>query len=280
MTHLAFTSPLPWWGLALVFAALAVVAAFAYARSVVPRPRRDVLIALRFVTLAALVLFLLRPVRVSDDGLRNVFVPILVDASRSMGIEDADGRRRIDRARDLVTGELLPALAGQFHVEVLSFGDRLRESRPGDLVATDRQSDLSGALASLRDRYRGRPVAGIILISDGGDTSAGTASESAVPQTYAIGVGSKTVRLDREVSSVTVAEAVADDSRIDLAVTAVSHGTGTEPIALQLLENGKPIEVRRVTPAADGVPVHTVFQVSPARGSAAPRRHSRCRSPT
>ena len=69
-------------------------------------------------------------------------------------------------------------------------------------------------------------------------------------------------------SSVTAAEAVADDSRIDFAVSAVSHGTGSEPMALQLLENGKPIEVRRVAPAGDGVPVHTVFQVAPARGSA------------
>ena len=46
----------------------------------------------------------------------------------------------------------------------------------------------------------------------------------------------------------TAAEAIADDSRIDLAVSAISHGNGTEPIALQLLENGKPIEVRRVAP--------------------------------
>ena len=268
MAHLAFTNPLPWWGVTLVFGALAVVAWLAYLRSAVPRPRRDALIALRFVTLAALVIFLIRPVRVSDDGRRNVYVPILVDASRSMSIADADGQRRIDRARDLITGELLPALAGQFHVEVLSFGDRLRETRPDDLAATDRQSDLSGAIAAMRDRYRSRPVAGVILISDGGDTSPGTAADGVIPPTYAIGVGSKTVGRDREVSSVTAAEAVADDSRIDLAVSAVSHGTGTEPMALQLLENGKPIEVRRIAPAGDGVPVHTVFQVTPARGSA------------
>jgi uncharacterized membrane protein len=37
---------------------------------------------------------------------------------------------------------------------------------------------------------------------------------------------------------------------------------------LQLMENGKPIEVRRIAPAAEGIPVHTVFQVTPAHGSA------------
>ena len=268
MGHLTFTNGLPWWGVVLVTSALGVIAWRAYANLLVPRPRRDILVALRFVTLAALVIFLMRPVRVSDDGLRNVVVPILVDVSRSMSIEDSDGLRRIDRARDLLTRELLPALANQFHVEILGFGDRLRDMRPADLAATDRQSDLSGAIAAVRDRYRGRPLAGIVLISDGGDTSASMPAEASIPPVYALGIGARTVGRDREVSSVTAAEAIADDSRIDLAVSAVSHGTGTAPIAVQLLENGKPLEVRRITPAADGVPVHTVFQVAPARGAA------------
>ena len=268
MAHVTFTNALPWWGVFLVAGGIAIIAWRAYAHSIVPRPRRDLLIALRAVTLAALVVFLMRPVRVSDRGLRDVFVPVLVDASRSMSIDDADGRRRIDRARELVVREIQPELGNQFHVDVLSFGDRLRETSPADLAAIDRQSDLSGALAAVRDRYRGRPVAGVIVVSDGGDTSGSIPAEGAVPAVYAFGVGSRSIGRDREITSATVAEAVADDSRIDLAVSAVSHGTGTEPIALQLEANGKPIEVRRIAPAAEGVPVHTVFQVTPARGSA------------
>jgi uncharacterized membrane protein len=268
MAHVTFANALPWWGVLLVAGAIGVIAWRAYAHSVVPRPRRDLLIALRVITLAALVVFLMRPVRITDSGLRDVFVPVLVDASRSMSIEDADRRPRIDRARDLVTREILPALGNQFHVDVLSFGDRLRDTSPADLAATDRQSDLSGAVAAVRDRYRGRPIAGVIVVSDGGDTGTATHAETAIPPVYAFGVGARTIGRDREVTSVTAAEAVADDSRIDLAVSAVSHGTGTEPIALQLEANGKPIEVRRIAPAAEGVPVHTVFQVTPARGSA------------
>jgi uncharacterized membrane protein len=266
MPHLTFANALPWWAVLLVAVAVAAVAWRAYAGSVVERPQRDVLIILRLLTLAALVVFLMRPVRVSNEGSKDVVVPVLVDGSRSMSIDDADGQRRIDRARDLVTREILPSLQGQFQVEVLSFGDRVRETSPPDLAATDRQSDLSGALAAVRDRYRGRPIPGIILISDGGDTS--SSADTTVPPVYALGIGSRTVGRDREVSSVTAAEAVADDSRIDIAVSAVSHGTGTEPIALQLLESGRPLEVRRITPAAEGVPVHTVFQVTPAAGSA------------
>ncbi len=171
MAHVSFTTALPWWGALLIAIVIGVVAWLAYGRSAVPRPRRDLLIALRFVTLAALVLFLLGPVRVSNEGLRDVFVPILVDVSRSMSIDDADGQRRIDRARELLTRDLLPALSSQFRVEVLGFGERLRDARPADLAATDRASDLSGAIASVRERFRGRPVAGIVLLSDGGETS-------------------------------------------------------------------------------------------------------------
>src|SRR3954471_20789899 len=125
MSHLTFTNALPWWAVSLVIGAIAAIAWRAYAHSIVPRPRRDVLIALRFVTLATLVLFLMRPIRTTDSGRTDVFVPVLVDASRSMSIEDADGQRRIDRARDLVTHEIQPALGNQFRLDILSFGDRL-----------------------------------------------------------------------------------------------------------------------------------------------------------
>jgi uncharacterized membrane protein len=266
----SFANVLPWWALGLVLTATAATAWFAYAGFAAARRRRHALVALRFVTLLLLVLFLMRPVRTTQDGTRDAVVPILVDGSRSMSIEDVDAgarRRRIDRARDLVTGELVPLLAPRFHTEVLSFGDGLAPAAPADLAATARRSDLTGALTAVRERYRGRPIAGIVLLSDGGETSAVDLPDG-TPPVYALGVGATTVGRDREVLSVTAAEAVFDDSRVDLAVSAVSHGHGTEPIALRLLENGRPVEVRRAAPPADGVPVREIFQVSPARGAA------------
>ena len=81
-------------------------------------------------------------------------------------------------------------------------------------------------------------------------------------------MGSRTLTGDREVLSVTAAEAVMDDSRVDLAVSAVSHADGTAPIQLRLLENGRPIEVRRPVSPGNGTPVREVFQVFPRRGAA------------
>ena len=175
---MTFADPLPWWILLPAVAGAIVVAWLAY-RGFGGRPLpRYALSALRLLTLLLLIVFLMRPVaRTTDDEGRDAVVPILVDTSRSMAIEDAGptpGLARIDRARSLVADRLLPALAPRFHVEVLGFGDAMKETAPADLAATSRRSDLSGALAALRERYRGRAVAGVVLISDGGDTGGAT----------------------------------------------------------------------------------------------------------
>ncbi len=269
---MTFAYPLPWWALVPAVAACGAVAWLAYRRFGGRPARRVALSALRLVTLLLLLAFLMRPVaRTSGEDARDAVVPILVDTSRSMGIEDAgSGTRRIERARALVTGRLLPVLAPRFHVEVLGFGDALAEVAPQDLAATARHSDLSAALAAVRARYRNRAVAGIVVVSDGGETGGG--GERALlgepgPPVFAMGVGSRGGWRDREVTSVTAADAVLDGSRVDLAVTAVSHGGGADPIELRLLENGRPIEVRRPAPGAEGAPVHEVFQVSPANAA-------------
>ncbi len=267
---MSFAHPLPWWALALVVISAGLVAWLAYSRRTLPPQRRGVLVTLRFVTLLALVVFLLRPVASGTDaGARDAVVAILVDTSRSMSIEDAGGGdRRIERARRILVDRLLPAIGSPFHVEVLGFGDGVAPVAPDALSATARRSDVAGALAGVRERYRGRAVAGVILLSDGGDTSgAGEGVAEDGPPVYAIGVGSPVAGRDREILGVTTAETILDDSRVDLAVSAVSHGLSNTPIELRLLENGRPIDVRRVTPAAEGAPVREVFQVSPGRGA-------------
>ena len=267
---MTFANPLPWWALLIVVLAAALLAWLAYRTARLPVRRRAILSALRFVTLTVLVLLLMRPVaRSGDSGLSGAVVPILVDVSRSMSIEDAGGMRRIDRAREVLSGGLLPALSSQFRVEVLGFGAGLAPVSADALTAAAPRSDLTTALTDVAERYRGRTVAGIVVLSDGGDTNQDgqVATGPAVAPVFALGLGTATVGRDREVLSVTAAEAVLDRSRVDLAVSAVSHGHATAPIELRLLENGRPLEVRRATPAADGIPVRETFHVTPNAGA-------------
>jgi uncharacterized membrane protein len=266
-----FANPLPWWALAAVITAAAFIAWLAYSGSPLTTARRAGLSGVRFVALVLLVVLVMRPVgsRSLDDPV-DAIVPILFDTSRSMSIADVNGARRLDRGRELVTRDLLPALTKRFQTEILAFGEGVAPVAPEALGATARRSDLSGALEAVRERYRGRSVAGVILISDGGDTNPGTepgAAEQSAP-VFPLGMGSPSVGRDREVLSVTAAEAVLDDSRVDLAVSAVSHGHDTDRIELRLLENGRLVDVRQVEPAADGTPVRETFQVTPAPGAA------------
>ena len=265
---MTFANPLSPWAFALVAAAAFAVAWMTYRRAPLSRGARIVLTALRYSTLLLLVLFLMRPVARSSDGdARDAIVPILVDTSRSMSIQDAEGQRRIVRARAIVAETLLPALSPKFRTELLAYGDDLSALPVDALHAGARRSDVSGALRAVRDRYRGQPVAGIVLLSDGGDTSGtGEAIAGEGPPIFPVAVGSETAGRDREVLSVTSAEAVLDDSRVDLAASVVGHGNGTAPLVVRLLENGRPLEVRQLTPPGDGMPVQARFRVAPDRG--------------
>lgn len=266
---MTFANPLPWWAVAGLLAAAAGVTWLAYWRAPLAAPRRATLSAIRFITLLTLLGMLMRPVAwAGPDNPADAVVPILVDTSRSMSIEDETGERRIDRARRALATELLPALSPRFTVDVLAFGETVQPAAPEALAATARHSDLDAALRTIAERYRDRPIAGIVLLSDGGDTSgkAGRGRDGAVP-VFPMGIGTPAAGRDREVSSVTAVEAVLDDSRTDLAVAAVSHGYGSSAIELRLLENGRPIEVRRITPLDDGTPVRAVFSVAPPPGA-------------
>lgn len=265
---MTFAAPLPLWALGAVAAGVAFVAWLAYREVPIAPARRRALSMLRAATLAWIVLCLMRPtVRDSHAAASDAVVPILVDSSRSMGLADADGARRIDRARALVERDLLPALRPAFHTEVLRFGDRVAAIDASNLAATDRRTNLGAALQAVRDRYRGRAIAGIVLLTDGGDNGGADAAAiaSAGAPIYAVGIGPRTSARDREIVSVTAAESVLSDATVDVAVSAVAHGYGAAPIELRLLENGRPIDLRRITPAADGAPISQTFHVSPNR---------------
>jgi uncharacterized membrane protein len=268
-----FAISYPWWVLLLAAAGTAAVAWASYAGAILaltPR-RRFLLSSLRALTLAMLVICLLRPVRVvPPDSSSDAVVPILVDVSRSMTLADVDGARRIDAAQRLMRTEIQPSLGRQFRPEVWTFGDATEQASGDTFVADARRSDLSGALRAVRERYRERSVAGIVVVSDGGDTGTEDAAAAVVQggaPVYTVGVGAPRVTPDYEVLDVSAGEAALADSSVDISVSAVSRGSAGA-FDLRVLENGRPIDLRRVAPAADGSPVRVVFTVAPVRDTA------------
>ncbi|HEV3061879.1 MAG TPA: hypothetical protein VGY48_26760 [Vicinamibacterales bacterium] len=267
--HLAY--PLPWWLAALITAGIAGAAYVQYRRPLAPlsRTQHGLLVALRVLALVALALFLFRPIAIlPPSGSRDAIVPVLVDTSRSMRINDADGQSRLARATATLKTDMLPELSRHFVTDVFSVGDRVAPvAVPAidQLGANGRRTDLAGALAAIRDRYRGQRVAGILLLTDGGDTGGGEALEQGGegPPVFAIGVGAPDGLHDREVLGVAAGDPRIDRASVDVHVSAVSAGFGRTPFPLRLLANGRLLETRRVAPPADGSPVDEVFTVAP-----------------
>ena len=268
-----FAVVLPWWGYALLFGGALVLAWLAYARVPIAltRATRLSLSGLRAVTLILLIAILLRPVvLVPPAAARNSLLPVLVDISRSMRLTDGDGVSRLDRARAIVR-ELQAQVADEYRIELLTFGEALAPGNVDEMAATARRSDLSGALADLADRHRRERVAGVIVLSDGGDTSPqerDAVGRMVSAPVLAVGMGRAATSRDHEVLNFTAGEPLLAGASIDLSVSATSAGFGTDPVELRISANGRPIEVRRVTPPADGAPIHEVFTVSPSPDAA------------
>jgi uncharacterized membrane protein len=263
-----FSVVLPWWGYALAFGAALILGWLAYARVPVKLTpgRRIGLSALRALTLILLIVILLRPVvMVPPASASNSLLPILVDVSRSMRLKDPDGPSRLERAQAMVK-ELQAQLGREYRIEILTFGEALAATPDIDRVsATARRSDLSGAIADLSERYRNDRLAGVIVLSDGGDTAPQEAGEGRTigAPLMTVGIGDPDAPRDREVVNLTAGEPLLPGASIDVSVSATSAGFGTEPVELRVTANGRPVEVRRVTPSAEGAPVHAVFTVSP-----------------
>jgi hypothetical protein len=259
----------PWWLAALVGLAVALAVWAEYRRplATLTTVRRSLLAALRAVTLVTLVLFLFRPIALlPPDGTRDAVVPVLVDVSRSMRVPDADGQPRMVRASSLVELELLPALSRTFRTQLFAVGDSLAPASPGSLIAQGRRSDLAGALTRVRERFRGERVAGIVLVSDGGDSGGAAVHQELpadLPPVFAVGVGSTSGIRDREVVSVAGGDQRLDRASVDLQVSTTSAGFGREPFELRLMAGGQLLERRRVTPSADGSPNDERFTVFP-----------------
>ncbi len=269
---MTFAYPVPWWGLAALGLACLLLARAAYVRTGVslPAAKRALLVGLRALALAALVVCLLRPVatlppRDSQQGV----VALVVDTSRSMRIADAAGGARLDQAAAIATS-LAADLGRTFRVDVLSAGERVERASLDRLRATGRRSDLGGAIAAVRDRYKDAPLAGIVLVSDGAETGAARPPQTAATvqaPVFTVGVGAPVVARDREVRSVTVGPSALDASLVDLTATIVAHGE--RRVSARVMQGSRVLAVRDVDVPADGSPVQQAFTVPPDRSAPA-----------
>lgn len=273
---MSFATVPAWWVLIVLCVGAGLVGYTAYANLAVPLSwrQRSALVGLRIASLLLLVLFLLSPVSTEPAAMGDSVVPVLIDASRSMRLTDVPEGRRIDHALSVVREQIVPRVETELQVDVLTMGDDIQPVDVTTLASVEpdgARSDLVSALAEVEQRYASRTVAGLVLVSDGGDTSGramvDVAGEVTFP-VYTVGIGAAEAIRDIQVASLTAGAAGVTESVIDVDVSVVSHGRGPEPVELKLLEDGQLVDLQRVTPRDDGVPVRTAFRVSPKTNGA------------
>ena len=263
-------TPLPSWALALLALAVVALAIVAYRHAAGLRPgQRWLLVGLRAAALSLVIVCLLRPmVLVPPPDRQDGVVAVLVDGSRSMGLDDADGLTRIARAGALLTRDILPSLTTRFRVESFLFGDRLTPAGDAALAATGDRTDLADAVRGVIERHRGQGLSAVIVLTDGNDTSGAdleaTGRTAGVP-IIVVGIG-RTDGADREVVALATGQSSLDASLVDLTATlGARHLRGSFDV--RLLQNGQVVDRRSVTPASDGAPIRVVFTVAPDRSA-------------
>lgn len=133
---------------------------------------RWVVLALRTVFLMVLGWCLLRPAW--KDTIAQVIRPrvaVLLDVSASMTLAAPDQPSRWDVAQQVLRQPWRKQLQQRADVEIYPFDAELqaRVDNPGELTPNGTTTQLQRSLELLRERYRGQPLAAVLVLSDGLD---------------------------------------------------------------------------------------------------------------
>ena len=253
----------------VVTAALAMTfVSYRVLRSRVQWRERGVLAALRVAALAIILFCIFRPVLVVKAAVsqQNV-VGILIDDSRSMQLPEAGAGNatRGDRVRQTFgdpDSAIMKALSERFLVRTFRFSSSTaRVSAPADLTFGGTQTRLANAIESARQELAGLPVSGLVLVSDGADTTDATvadallASKAEALPVFTVGVGQETLTHDIQVGRVQTPRTALKGTSLLVDALITQTGYAGQTVTLDVEDEGRIVGSQPVRLPADGDPV-------------------------
>jgi len=268
----------PWvWPAVPVLIATVVLLVWSYRRSAEIGAAHKIAFCLRLLGVLVLLLCLLEPLwsgRRAKSG-ANLFV-VIADNSSGMNVRDhgmslsrgetllaalqqvatsRSGQAELkfdrgeapDRVKPAFGGaDWLGTLADNFQVRQYVFDSRLRRTTDfSELTFDGRASDIGVALRTIAERYRGRPVAGVLLMTDGNATDMAEQfyDLSGVPPVYPVVIGGRRPLKDISLTNVSVSQTSFEDAPVMIQADVEASGYAGKTIAVDLLENsGKVVE--------------------------------------
>ena len=265
--------------LALITVATAIYT-FRYVRVTAPLHHRIAIVALRVGVLALLLFCLFRPTLVIRSAVpqQNV-VAVLLDDSLSMQIPDWEGQPRgsfVQQQFGTPGQPLTDALEERFLVRTFRFS-----SSPGridsadDLAFDGSRTHLGAALDGAREELTGLPVAGMVLVSDGADTSDASLEETLLAlraeriPVFSVGVGTEELDRDIQIDRVTTPRRVLRNTMllVDLVITETGYEGRT--VRVDVEDGGRIVGSQEVLLPRDGSPASV--RVRADAGEAGPR---------
>jgi uncharacterized membrane protein len=277
MTLGAWGAP-EWIGPGLaIFAAAALAVAWSYCRTRGAGGRVALLAAaLKGIGLGALALCLADPLL---SGVRprrgaNIFA-VVVDDSQSLQIRDSGSHRsRGERLQRILLDESpwQTRLGQDFDVRRLAFSTQLQAVDDYSALAFDGSgTSLGGALDSLARRFRGLPIAGMLLLTDGNATDVGGEGGlwsklpwSELPPIYPVAAGVDESLVDVSVERVSATETNFESAPVTVRADVRSTGADEEPVTVSLYdEQGKVVETQTARPDPTSHLASVRFQIRP-----------------
>src|SRR5438876_7187026 len=249
----------------LAFAAIAAAALITYRSIVSEGSSRDktILITLRLALVAVLFFCLVRPILVLKAAVpQQNFLGILVDDSRSMLIADRDGQPRSRFVQRELTGPqapLLNELQKRFVLRFFKFSSSAgRVGSAADAHYDGTSTKLGDALERARDELSGLPLAGLVLVTDGADTSDTSIDDPlaslkarSIP-VFPVGLGQERFSRDVQISRVETPRVVLKGSSLVVDVVVSQTGYSGKTVPLNVEDGGRIVATEQVTLPPDG----------------------------
>lgn len=274
MTFAALTfSGTNWlWPAACFVAISALVLIWSYRSTKNGGALRWVCLALKATGIAALALCLIEPLWTTQRARpgSNLFA-IVADNSQGLQIKD----RGETRSRGEVLREILdPAradwqatLVDTFDVRKYFFDARLQSTEDFHELAFDgRSTALSSSLRTLKERFQGRPLAGVLLFTDGNATDLrGPLPDLAgLPPIYPVVLGRREPVRDLSVQQVNVSQTAFEDAPVSIQADVSAAGYRDGTVVARLIDRaGKTVQEQSIGARKDNDTLAFRFQLKP-----------------
>jgi len=251
---------------AVVVAAVAItVLTYRSARATSGARHRAVLSILRLATFLLVLFCLFRPVLVVKAAVpQQNFLGVLIDDSRSMQIADVNGQARSAFVQQNLTGPdaaALKALSSRFVLRNFRFSSTAqRMAAPTDLTFSGAQTKLGAALDGARQELAGLPLAGLVVVTDGADTTDAELSEALLAMkaadvpVFTIGLGRETLTKDVQIDRVSTPTAALKGTSLMVDALVTQTGYAGETVTLDVEDEGRIVGSQELKLPIDGEP--------------------------